>query len=202
MGIYGWLAKKLVANQNEQILESNELIIEMEVNKSFIDFIESEQEILQEDIQANIDLKKDNKTKVTIMIRDRETVKSDKGCKHVYSCSYKVIGPDKLLDKAGGDYFDIIVPGYENNKSKDELKPYVDKAVSDKFKKTNPPELQLALDFGEKERKLLKLIYDNPASPNQKKLFRQLIKDCSKYYDVRFRSTDKDLDQSIQKNLK
>jgi hypothetical protein len=198
MGIYGNVARSLIEQQNND--KVNILIIEMLVDKSFIDFINTEQEFLKEDIQADINLVKD-KTEVTIMIRDKETVKVDKGCKHVNSCSFKVTGPDKLLKKAGGGSFDIIVPGFDESKSDEDLKPYLDKAVSGKFKKVNPPELQLALDFGEQERKLIKLIYDNPSSPNQKKLFKQLIKDCSEKYDISFKSTDSKLDENIRNSI-
>lgn len=183
MGIYGWLAKKLVANQNEQILESNELIIEMEVDKSFIDFIKSNQEILKEDLQATVDLK-DGNTKVSIIVRDRVTVTTSGGCSRIDSCSFKISGPDKVISKTGK--IDIIIPGYDSSKDKEKIKPYVDKKIVSKFKGGNlPAEVKLALKFAEDEQKFLRLIYNNPESENQKKLFRQMIKDSD--YVINFK---------------
>lgn len=177
MGLYG---HKLDTLFNEG---SKEIIIEMEVDKEFIDFILSEQELLKEDLQANVTLQ-DNKTKVTIIVRDKVTVTTSGGCSHIESPSFKISAPEDLISKTGK--IDIIIPGYSDDKSEEELKPYVDKKVLAKLKKKSlPEEIKLALKFAEEEQKFLRLIYNNPKSKNQQKLFKQMMKDSDYVIDFK-----------------
>lgn len=155
--------------------KQKELIIEMEVDRSFIDFISNNQKILKEDLQAEVDLK-DNKTKVSIIVRDKVTVTSSGGCSHLESPSFKISGPPDLISKTGK--IDVIIPGYSEDKTEEDLKPYIDKKVLAKFKKKSiPEEVKLALKFAEDEQKFLRLIYNKPKTKNQWKLFNQMIKD-------------------------
>ena len=157
------------------VKKQKELVIEIEVDRSFIDFISNNQKILKEDLQAEVDLE-DNKTKVSIIVRDKVTVTSSGGCSHLESPSFKISGPSDLISKTGK--IDVIIPGYSKDKTEEDLKPYIDKKVLAKFKKKSiPEEVKLALKFAEDEQKFLRLIYNKPKTKNQWRLFNQMIKD-------------------------
>lgn len=190
MSIYGHKFDKFIKTESD-------IIIEMTVDKETIDFLLQEQKLLHETLQADLSLQS-GKTKVDIRLRDKVTVTRNKHSSHEMSTSFKIMGPKKIVDKTGN--IDVILPGYKEDAKPEDLKPYIDKVIEDKFKKGYPDSVKLALDFAEKEQKLIRLIYQNPNTENQKKLLKQLIKDSNYIIDFTYTIDNENEEGKIKKD--